>query len=116
MTVEGPIRHILVAGGGLTGYYAAAALKRRAPFLDVTLLATPVAPEALAEGPSYGGVLWWGDAETARRIDIALSERPGQIVPLIPGMPDVARVRAERHVCVDTTASGGNAALLGQMA
>ena len=75
-----------------------------------------VAPEALAEGPSYGGVLWWGDAETARRIDIALSERPGQIVPLIPGMPDVARVRAERHVCVDTTASGGNAALLGQMA
>ena len=49
MTVEGPIRHILVAGGGLTGYYAAAALKRRAPFLDVTLLATPVAPEALAD-------------------------------------------------------------------
>lgn len=44
-----PIRRVLVAGCGLTGWYAAAALKRRAPFLDVTLLATPVSAEALAD-------------------------------------------------------------------
>jgi len=45
----------------------------------------------------------------------ALALRTGPIVPLICGLPDPARVRAERHVCVDTTASGGNAALLGAM-
>lgn len=44
-----PIRSILVVGGGLTAWCAAAALKRRAPFLDVTLLASPVPPDALAD-------------------------------------------------------------------
>ena len=68
---------------------------------------------ALATGPDYGGVLWWGDAETGRAIERALAQRSGPITPLIPGLPDTARVRLERHVCVDITASGGNAALLG---
>ena len=40
---------VLVAGGGLTGWCAAAALKRRAPFLDVTMLACPPSPDALAD-------------------------------------------------------------------
>ena len=70
-------------------------------------------PADLANGPAYGGILWWGDADTARRIEQALAKRSGPILPLIRGLPDTARVRAERHVCVDTTASGGNAALLG---
>ncbi|WP_299830791.1 bifunctional proline dehydrogenase/L-glutamate gamma-semialdehyde dehydrogenase PutA [uncultured Roseobacter sp.] len=70
-------------------------------------------PDALVDGPAYGGVMWWGDEDTGRAIEIALSRRSGPILPLIPGRPDTARVRAERHVCVDTTASGGNAALLG---
>ncbi|MEP5728114.1 MAG: bifunctional proline dehydrogenase/L-glutamate gamma-semialdehyde dehydrogenase PutA [Sulfitobacter sp.] len=69
--------------------------------------------ETLSTGPDYGGILWWGDTDTAREIDIALAQRSGPILPLITGLPDPARVRAERHVCVDTTASGGNAALLG---
>ena len=62
-----------------------------------------------------GGVIWWGDAATARQIEQALSRRAGPILPLIPGAPDRARVMGERHVCVDTTAAGGNAALLGGM-
>ncbi len=66
--------------------------------------------------PEIGGVLWWGDAETARRIEQALARRDGPILPLIPGLPDIARVRGERHVCVDTTAAGGNAALLAAVA
>ncbi|WP_436399249.1 bifunctional proline dehydrogenase/L-glutamate gamma-semialdehyde dehydrogenase PutA [Roseobacter sp. S98] len=70
-------------------------------------------PASLTDGPAWGGVLWWGDTDTARRIEQALAARKGAIIPLIPGRPDEARVRAERHVCVDTTASGGNAALLG---
>jgi RHH-type proline utilization regulon transcriptional repressor/proline dehydrogenase/delta 1-pyrroline-5-carboxylate dehydrogenase len=76
----------------------------------------PVTPDALTSGPAYGGVLWWGDAETGRAIEQALARRDGPIIPLIPGRPDTARVLAERHVCVDTTASGGNAALLGAVA
>ena len=65
--------------------------------------------------PEIGGVLWWGDADTARQIEQALSRRKGPILPLIPGRPDRARVMGERHVCVDTTAAGGNAQLLGGM-
>ena len=59
------------------------------------------------------GVLWWGDEDTARDLERHLSDRDGPILPLIPGLPDKARVMGERHVCVDTTAAGGNAALLG---
>ncbi len=69
-------------------------------------------PPKLTDGPAYGGVLWWGDADTARAIEQALAQREGPIIPLICGLPDSARVQAERHICVDTTASGGNAQLL----
>jgi tryptophan halogenase len=43
------LRTVLVAGGGITGWCAAAALKRRAPFLDVTILASTPSPDALAD-------------------------------------------------------------------
>ena len=75
-----------------------------------------IAPDDLTTGPDYGGILWWGDADTARQMDQALAKRKGPIIPLLRGLPDTARVRQERHVCVDTTASGGNAALLGASA
>ncbi len=61
----------------------------------------------------FAGVLWWGDEETARQIEHHLARRDGPIRPMIPGLPDRMQVLAERHVCVDTTAAGGNAALLG---
>lgn len=72
-----------------------------------------IAPEDLTELPGISGVLWWGDTEIARSIEQALARRDGPIIPLIPGCPDPARVLAERHICVDTTAAGGNTALLG---
>jgi len=62
--------------------------------------------------PDISGVLWWGNAETGRAIEQALARRPGPILPLIPGKPSIAQVMAETHVCVDTTAGGGNTALL----
>ena len=83
----------------------------------VAVVATgALTPDALTTGPAYGGVLWWGDLDTARALDKALAKRTGPIIPLLRGLPDTARVRQERHVCVDTTASGGNAALLGASA
>lgn len=69
-------------------------------------------PTSLTNGPAYGGVIWWGDHKTARRLEQALADRSGPIIALITGQPDRAHVLRERHICVDTTASGGNAALL----
>ena len=61
-------------------------------------------------------VIWWGDAEMARAYETALAERDGPITALLTGMPDRAHVMHERHVCIDTTAAGGNAALLADVA
>jgi RHH-type proline utilization regulon transcriptional repressor/proline dehydrogenase/delta 1-pyrroline-5-carboxylate dehydrogenase len=62
------------------------------------------------------GVIWWGDQSTGRDIEKALSTRSGPITALITCMPDAADVLHERHVCIDTTAAGGNAALLAEVA
>ncbi|WP_102224419.1 bifunctional proline dehydrogenase/L-glutamate gamma-semialdehyde dehydrogenase PutA [Acidimangrovimonas sediminis] len=71
-----------------------------------------VAPELLETLEGFSGVLWWGDAETGRAYAQALARRDGPILPLIAEAPDAGRVLLERHVCIDTTASGGNAQLL----
>jgi len=57
-------------------------------------------------------VLWWGDADTARAYRQALARRSGPLVPLLTEEGAASQLWMERHVCVDTTASGGNAALL----
>ena len=68
--------------------------------------------EALAALPPIGGLLWWGDDATGRDYARALAALPGAIIPLITSTPDTAQVMLERHLCVDTTAAGGNASLL----
>ncbi|ETX28401.1 bifunctional proline dehydrogenase/L-glutamate gamma-semialdehyde dehydrogenase PutA [Roseivivax isoporae] len=74
-----------------------------------------VAPEALSTLDGFSAALWWGDAERGRAYRQALSRRGGPIRPLVTGMPDAGHARLERHVCVDTTAAGGNAKLLSGM-
>jgi RHH-type proline utilization regulon transcriptional repressor/proline dehydrogenase/delta 1-pyrroline-5-carboxylate dehydrogenase len=70
-------------------------------------------PQAqLAQLNGFAGVLWWGDEQRARQLNKALAEREGAILPLITGAPDAGYVLSEQHVCVDTTASGGNTELL----
>lgn len=71
-----------------------------------------LAPSALAAMQGISGAIWWGDAAEGRDYARALAGRKGPIVPLISGRPDRAHVAHERHLCVDTTAAGGNAALL----
>jgi RHH-type transcriptional regulator, proline utilization regulon repressor / proline dehydrogenase / delta 1-pyrroline-5-carboxylate dehydrogenase len=68
--------------------------------------------DALAGLDPYGAVLWWGDDDTARAYARALAGRAGPIIPLVTGLPDSGHVLHERHLCVDTTAAGGNASLL----
>jgi RHH-type proline utilization regulon transcriptional repressor/proline dehydrogenase/delta 1-pyrroline-5-carboxylate dehydrogenase len=71
-----------------------------------------LAASALTALPRIAAVLWWGDAEQGRIYAEALAAREGEIVQLITAVPDLAHVAHERHLCVDTTAAGGNAALL----
>ncbi|SDE31382.1 L-proline dehydrogenase /delta-1-pyrroline-5-carboxylate dehydrogenase [Salipiger thiooxidans] len=72
-----------------------------------------VPPEALAEVEGFSAAIWWGDEANGRAYRQALARRDGPILTLVTGKPDRGHARAERHVCIDTTASGGNAALLG---
>jgi RHH-type proline utilization regulon transcriptional repressor/proline dehydrogenase/delta 1-pyrroline-5-carboxylate dehydrogenase len=57
-------------------------------------------------------VAFSGQAEVARSIRQALSEKDGPIVPLVTETIYPAAYEHERSVCVDTTAAGGNASLL----
>ncbi|HHL22452.1 MAG TPA: bifunctional proline dehydrogenase/L-glutamate gamma-semialdehyde dehydrogenase PutA, partial [Aliiroseovarius sp.] len=77
-------------------------------------LAPDLEPAALTDAPDIAGALWWGDTETGRAHALALAARPGPILPLVTGQPSAAICRLERSLCVDTTASGGNAALIAQ--
>lgn len=71
---------------------------------------------ALARLDGISGAIWWGTAEAGRAYARALAGRAGAILPLIGGAPDAGHARLERHVCIDTTASGGNAQLLMEVA
>ena len=70
-----------------------------------------LAPDALTTLQGFSGALWWGEAEAGRPYAQALAKRQGPILPLIAA-PDAGHAHLERHLCIDTTASGGNAQLL----
>ena len=72
-------------------------------------------PETLTSLTPLAGVIWWGDADTGRKIEATLSKRNGPITALVTAQPDTAHACHERHVCIDTTAAGGNAALLAEV-
>jgi RHH-type proline utilization regulon transcriptional repressor/proline dehydrogenase/delta 1-pyrroline-5-carboxylate dehydrogenase len=73
-------------------------------------------PAALTRLQGFGGAIWWGDAPGARARAQALATRKGAILPLITDAPDAGHALMERHICIDTTASGGNAQLLAEVA
>ena len=50
--------------------------------------------------------------EKLRAYRVALSRRDGRIIPLLVGTDEPERLVLERHVCIDTTAAGGNASLI----
>ncbi|MCH2163951.1 MAG: bifunctional proline dehydrogenase/L-glutamate gamma-semialdehyde dehydrogenase PutA [Marinovum sp.] len=73
-----------------------------------------ISPSDVTDMANISGVVWWGEQNTAQALAKALAARPGPILPLITGAPDRAHACHEKHVCIDTTASGGNAALLAE--
>jgi RHH-type proline utilization regulon transcriptional repressor/proline dehydrogenase/delta 1-pyrroline-5-carboxylate dehydrogenase len=71
-----------------------------------------LAPAAIEAGLAVDAVLHWGDEAALKPWRQALAHRDGPIIPLIASEADADRLIIERHVCIDTTASGGNAELL----
>ena len=76
------------------------------------VIAGAIAAEQLATLSGFDAAVFWGDATRARAYRSALANRPGALIPLIVERGQPERYRLERHVCIDTTASGGNAQLL----
>ena len=74
------------------------------------IAADGLAPASLAAYTDIAAVSYWGP--DARGIAQALAKREGLILPLITAPEDQARYMFERHICIDTTASGGNVTLL----
>ncbi len=73
-----------------------------------------LAPETLQTLTGFDAVLCYSAPEELRKIRVALSLRDGPILPLICEIDPMERLTIERHICIDTTAAGGNAALLAQ--
>lgn len=78
--MSGPVRTVLIAGGGIVGWSAAAALRRKLPQIEVAILACAVAADALAERvpstlPSIAGFhedIGLTEADTIARVGSAL--------------------------------------------
>ncbi len=78
-------------------------------------LVAPLDLATLETGHGFDAVAWFGDRDTLATIRRALAQRDGALIPLLALPEDEGRLVLERHVCVDTTAAGGNAALLAGM-
>jgi RHH-type proline utilization regulon transcriptional repressor/proline dehydrogenase/delta 1-pyrroline-5-carboxylate dehydrogenase len=75
-----------------------------------------LAPAALEAGLSVDAICHFGDEDALRPWRQALARREGPIIPLVTSDADAERLILERHVCIDTTAAGGNAELLSRSA
>ena len=69
-------------------------------------------PASLESLTGFAAVASAAGPETLRSMRIALAARPGEVVRLITEAIAPHRYVVERHLCVDTTAAGGNASLL----
>ncbi|MEP3654328.1 MAG: bifunctional proline dehydrogenase/L-glutamate gamma-semialdehyde dehydrogenase PutA [Litorimonas sp.] len=68
--------------------------------------------EALEHLKGFASVIHWGDVEDQRKARQILADRDGPILPLATGKDIHWAITAEQHICIDTTASGGNTELL----
>ena len=99
---------VAVADGG------SAALTARAADPHVVILDGQVVPDALATVDGIAAVACAADRQVLRAMRAALARRAGPILPLISEPDAPERYLLERHLCVDTTAAGGNASLLAE--
>lgn len=67
---------------------------------------------ALKELNEFDAVALWSEDEDLRLARVALAKREGKMLPLITAQDITEYCVNERHLCIDTTAAGGNASLL----
>ena len=91
---------------------AMAAQEKAARAVGCAPVRARIAPDALTTLTGFAAVTSWADEATLRAQRQALAAREGAILPLIAEADPRPRLTLERHVCIDTTASGGDAALL----
>ncbi|PWK62612.1 bifunctional proline dehydrogenase/L-glutamate gamma-semialdehyde dehydrogenase PutA [Roseicyclus mahoneyensis] len=96
------------------GRAAARAQQRLAEAAGCTALVVEGAVPAdwLRDLNPLDAVIFWGEVAAARDLAKALAAREGALTPLITEADPAPRLTLERHLCIDTTAAGGNAALL----
>ena len=73
-----------------------------------------ITPETLTEMVGVAAVVYAGPDEPAAQYRRALAARNGTIIPLLCEGDFEKRLTLQRHICIDTTAAGGNATLLAQ--
>ena len=71
-----------------------------------------LSPAAIEAGLGVDAIMHFGGDDQLKPWRQALSRRDGPIIPLVTRPEDAELLILERHVCIDTTASGGNAELL----
>jgi RHH-type proline utilization regulon transcriptional repressor/proline dehydrogenase/delta 1-pyrroline-5-carboxylate dehydrogenase len=101
---------VLCLGPGASAAAAQAAVARDAGCPSIE--APGLAPDDLAGLDGFAVAAFDGDEGAARAYRVALAGRAGPIVPLAGRAELASYCRIERHLCIDTTASGGNATLL----
>jgi len=80
--------------------------------LPVKALDGVIEDAGLADCAGFAAVVSVADEEWLGRYRRALAQREGALIPLITEMHQVERFQIERHLCIDTTAAGGNASLI----
>ena len=88
---------------------AAALAEAGAP---VAVIEGTVEPETLAQVQGVDVVASTADEDTLQAIRKALAGRDGMLVQLVTERVAPERYVLERHLCIDTTAAGGNATLI----
>ena len=84
-----------------------------APGLDTSLgLSGLLARQALSNLSGFDGVALWSSVDDLRTARQSLAERKGPLIPLISTNDMKQLCVLERHLCINTTAAGGNASLL----
>lgn len=80
--------------------------------LPLRVLAGQLSAAALTQINGIGAVACNGEADYQQALRWALAQGDGELLPLISETLDPQRYTIERHLCIDTTAAGGNASLI----
>ena len=80
--------------------------------LPLVVVQGQLAATDIASLSGYHAVAANGDAAYQKQLRLALANQTGPLLPLVSETADPQRYTMERHLCVDTTAAGGNASLI----